>query len=249
MKNVADESYELLLIGSDEKFDFSAWMDLGKAALLQTMLFNRRRPGECSRTELQQYLRKQKISESDRKHMTVLEKVFAEKIEVFETIGKRDRTLTILLLPQHTRYIDLLISKRNAAGISSKNKFLFANQSTRSFISASEAILQFSKRCGAEHPETFTGTRLRKQIATLSQLLVMDDNEIHQLADFMGHDVSVHLKHYRTPETWTQVTKLSKFLMCVGNVDPKRYKGKKNKRSGVAGRCRGARKRIRRKRR
>ncbi|GLV39525.1 hypothetical protein CBL_20430, partial [Carabus blaptoides fortunei] len=87
-------------------------------------------------------------------------------------------------------------------------------------------VREYSILCGAFNPEKIRGTYLRKQIATLSQMLNLNDNEIQQLADFMGHEVSIHRAHYRTPELTLQVTRLAKFFMAVGDVNVEKYRGK-----------------------
>lgn len=76
------------------------------------------------------------------------------------------------------------------------------------------AILYFSKRCGASNPNSLTESLLWNQIAILSQMLVMKEDEIHQLA------------YYRTPEINTHFTKLSEFFMWIGDIDPSKYRGK-----------------------
>ncbi len=43
-----------------------------------------------------------------------------------------------------------------------------------------------------KHPENVRCTKLRKHLATLSQLLDLKHNELEQLANHMGHDVTVH---------------------------------------------------------
>lgn len=58
-------------------------------------------------------------------------------------------------------------------------------------------------------------TRLRKQVATLSTVLNLKENEMDQLATFLGHDIRVHREFYRLPESTLQLAKVSKLLIAM----------------------------------
>lgn len=57
-------------------------------------------------------------------------------------------------------------------------------------------------------------------VATLSQVLNLKNNELNQVADFLGHDIRVHRDFYRLPVPTTQLARISKllFLMEKGNL-------------------------------
>ncbi|KAK7918649.1 hypothetical protein WMY93_009933 [Mugilogobius chulae] len=57
-----------------------------------------------------------------------------------------------------------------------------------SYFRGSDCLRHFAKMCGAKNPESLTSTKLRKQTATLSQVLNLSNTELDQLADFLGHD-------------------------------------------------------------
>ena len=66
-------------------------------------------------------------------------------------------------------------------------------------------------------PELLRSIKLRKHIATVSQVANLKDNELDMLAKFMGHDVRIHRKFYRLPDETLQVARVSKLLMaCSG---------------------------------
>lgn len=72
-----------------------------------------------------------------------------------------------------------------------------------------------SSLCGAKRPDLIRSTGLRKQIATLSQILNLKDNELDILAKFLGHDIRVHREFYRKPDDCVQLAKVSKILMSL----------------------------------
>lgn len=58
-------------------------------------------------------------------------------------------------------------------------------------------------------------THLRKEIATTSQILNLKNNELDQLADFLGHDISVHRQFYQLSGPTIQSGKNSKLLLAL----------------------------------
>jgi len=58
-----------------------------------------------------------------------------------------------------------------------------------------------SAKCGqeskVEEPELLRSTKLRKQVSTLCQLLDLSEQELEQVATFMGHGIRVHRDLYR----------------------------------------------------
>ncbi|GLV33623.1 hypothetical protein CBL_20308, partial [Carabus blaptoides fortunei] len=110
--------------------------------------------------------------------------------------------------------------------VDENNPYLFGVQHKTPYILAGNVIREYPVLCGVSNPQKIRGTFLRKQVATLSQMLNLNDNEIQQLADFMGHEVSIHRAHYRQPELTLQVTRLAKFFMAVDDTNMEQFKGK-----------------------
>ena len=48
--------------------------------------------------------------------------------------------------------------------------------------------------------ENITSTKLRKYVATVSQILNLEENELETMERFMGHDINIHPAFYRLPE-------------------------------------------------
>ncbi len=55
-------------------------------------------------------------------------------------------------------------------------------------------------------------TALRKQLATMTQLAEVSENELDVLAAFMGHDIRVHRKFYRLPQAAIQIKMVTRIL-------------------------------------
>lgn len=64
-----------------------------------------------------------------------------------------------------------------------------------------------------------TATNMRKQLATMCVSLKLDDAEVADVADFMGHAELVHRNSYRQNTIDRQVVKMSQWLeAALGNV-------------------------------
>ena len=84
-----------------------------------------------------------------------------------------------------------MCSAGGKAGVNTNNNYVFARAKYRSMnhVRGSDCLRVFSEDCGAKEPKLLRSTKLRKQIATLSQVLNLKDNEMDLLADFLGHDI------------------------------------------------------------
>lgn len=121
--------------------------------------------------------------------------------------GKRGRGVPILFTPHLQKRLQYLIQLRSAATfIKNENPYLFPlMQSSHSSMRASDVIRKFSNKCGAKNPQNITSTRLRKHVATVSQIFNLSDGDVEQLATFMGHTKDVHKNFYRLSESAFQV--------------------------------------------
>ena len=222
LRDTAQRCYTTLENG----YDYAAWRELGRCTMVLLLTFNRRRVGNVDKIKLISYQNRQSIQGDQLQAYTRLERLLADNFHRMETRGKRGRRVALLLSVQHREYLDMFVRYREQAGVEENNKFLFGTAHRAQHLDACKAIRDYSSRCGAQNPQRLRGTYLRKQVATVSQMLNLSDNEIQQIADFMGHDIAIHRQFYRTPELSLQVTKLAKFFMAVDDTDLEKYRGK-----------------------
>lgn len=128
---------------------------------------------------------------------------------------QRERTVPVLLTPEMVRCIDLLIQKREACQVLKENVHVFARPNALSTYRGSDVLREYAAACGARNPAALSSTKLRKQIATLSTVLNLKDNDMDQLANFLGHDIRIHKQFYRLPESTLQLAKISKLLIAM----------------------------------
>uniref|UniRef100_A0A0A9YTF3 Nucleoside diphosphate kinase n=1 Tax=Lygus hesperus TaxID=30085 RepID=A0A0A9YTF3_LYGHE len=106
------------------------------------------------------------------------------------------------------------------------NDLLFANPCSGTPLTGYKVMDKYANKCGAKNPKALTSTRLRKHLATMSQLFNMTSNDMEQLAAFMGHTLGVHQKSYRLPDDIYQTAKMSKLLLIMEKGGAAEFKGK-----------------------
>jgi len=77
-----------------------------------------------------------------------------------------------------------------------------------------------------EKPEAVTSTRLRKYVATVSQILDLQENELDWLARHLGHDIRVHREYYRLHDSTIELAKVGKLLYTVDEGKTTQWAGK-----------------------
>lgn len=144
--------------------------------------------------------------------------------------GKRGRRVPVILPPEVQKAIPILIDQevRKHAGVHPENQYVFALQrGSLNNIRGWDALQETVAVAKLEHPETFKSTLLRKYVATVSQVLNMDENEMDWLASHLGHDIKVHRKFYRMKEDHVELAKVSKLLLAIDRGQIHKYAGKK----------------------
>ncbi|KAL3971540.1 a disintegrin and metalloproteinase with thrombospondin motifs 2 [Sarotherodon galilaeus] len=204
------------------------WAELAKITLCEVIIFNRRREGEVSKMILNAFtLRDTSLTHPDVElALTDLEKKLCRHFQRIEIKGKRGRKVPILLTPDMMTSMDLLVNTRRDCEVLDENPFMFARPKALTHIRGSDVVRQIAQSCGAKQPEALSSTKLRKHMATMSKILNLKDNEMDNLADFLGHDIRVHREYYRLPEGTLQLAKISKVLMAMERGQLSDFKGR-----------------------
>ncbi|XP_070203323.1 uncharacterized protein [Littorina saxatilis] len=208
------------------------WSRLNEILLSQCILFNRRRQGEVSKMKVGDYkagLTNQSPAEEDvLKMISPFERELCQNLMRIEVEGKRGRTVPVLLSRAMKHSLDILLASRDKAGISRENQFLFprTHYQSKGHIRGTDCLRDLAQESGIKHPELVRSTKLRKQIATITQVVNLQDNELDVLASFLGHDVRVHREYYRLPEHTLQVAKVAKLLIAMETGEISCMKGK-----------------------
>ena len=70
---------------------------------------------------------------------------------------------------------------------------------------------------GLVNPSAITSTNLRKYVATVTQIVCLEKEELEWVADHLGHSIDVHRQFYRLQESTLEISKVSKLLLAIEN--------------------------------
>ena len=210
----------------------ASWHNLAKTSLANIILFNRRRSGEASRILLKDYEQAKKVKAPPRddilQSLSNLETKLVSTVMRVEIEGKPGRTVPVLLTEEMSQEIDELVKMRSQVGVVEANPYIFSRPhfASEDHMAGHVHLREAAIDSGMKDPHSLTSTRLRKHIATVSQILNMKDNELEQLCTFMGHDISVHREFYRLPDDTLQLAKVSRLLIAMEQGKVSSFKGK-----------------------
>ncbi|XP_063223326.1 uncharacterized protein LOC134531559 [Bacillus rossius redtenbacheri] len=202
---------------------------LTEVSLCRTLVLNRRRVGEVQYMLVKDYKQISRLDpESDTfKTLTESEKALTQKLKRIEIRGKKGRKVPVILTKDMQSSINLLLSSREACGVSKNNKYLFPSLRHESGHYRAHVVLRkMAIASGAQNPTTLTSTKLRKHVATMTQLLNLRTHELDAVAAFMGHDIRVHRQYYRLQDDALDLAKVSKLLI---NLDKGKLSSMKDK--------------------
>ncbi|CAC5406034.1 unnamed protein product [Mytilus coruscus] len=186
---------------------------LCKLVLSEVILFNRKRSGEVQRLTKQSFLDSllnPNVDEEIKKTLTGFEQQLCESHIRVETRGKRGRKIAILFTRPMKEDIEYLIELQKKLELQSQ--YIFVQPHSCNPYRGTHVLKDLAEQSDLEHPERITSTNLRKQLATVSQILGLSENHQDILAKFMGHDIRIHRDFYRLPQNTLEVAKVSKVL-------------------------------------
>lgn len=172
---------------------------LTECVLALTLLLNRKRIGEVQYLKLKTYLIEDRVAQQTEfiETLSENEKFLTKSFKRVVTGGKGTRPVAILFPPKFQSFIKSMIKFRNLC-VPESNEYLFANPRTENrWLSGYHVLKKLALSSGVNNVELFTSTRLRKQIATILQVMNFSDQEIEQFATFMGHTRKTHETFYR----------------------------------------------------
>lgn len=194
-----DEKRDACYIELTKRYSYAKWFLLAKLTLMSILAYNRKRVGDTQNILLSYFNKRQIVA--DHRDSSLISESSKEMIKSRMIIrGKKDFDVPLLLKHSYDACISLLLRYRKDAGVPDKNEFLFALPSKIGKIRVIDPCYlfrEYSKSCGAENPTSLRGTNLRKQFASMCATMKLSDNDISNVAKFMGHSETVHRNYYR----------------------------------------------------
>ncbi|KAL1250967.1 hypothetical protein QQF64_018763 [Cirrhinus molitorella] len=206
------------------------YAELAKVTLAQVIMSNRCCAGKVSKMTLECFKKRDQteLHEDMALGLSPFEQNMSKHFSRVEIMGNKGRNVAILLNPELVRATELIVEKRAACEVDKDNPFLFGRPKCKpsSFFRGQDCVRLFASQCGAKNPGYLKSTQLCKQVATISQILHLKDNEPDQLANFLGHDIRVDRDYYRTPDATIEIAKISKLLLAKEKGNLARFRGK-----------------------
>lgn len=216
------------------------------------IVYNRQRPTAMAQTKVGDYQEAKKADfgkdEQELDLLNAKERAMIDQHVLMKNVGKRQRHLHVLIPLPVDAALQLLIALRSQAGVPSNNPYLFATKrgSQQKYVAAASLIGKYALEYQCEEPEAIRATTLRKQlgksfstllndaysklfvflIATNVRLLNINNHEMEQVADHMGHDLNVNEKYYRLSQDVLERTKIASILSAIESGELKKYRGK-----------------------
>lgn len=124
--------------------------------------------------------------------------------------------MPVILNIELVQCIELILKHRTDANVPKNNPYVFgipsSNKRYFKYLRACILMRDFSKKYDAQIPHALRGTELRKHIATTCITLNLSENEVDDLANFMGHHEKIHKRHYRQSIPAIEIIRMTKFL-------------------------------------
>lgn len=226
LHNVSNNIRCLIETGNN---NFKLYTDLLEVVYCKILLLNRRRPGELQRIRLHDYLtsidHEEGQYEEFNRALNPAERVLIKSFKRIVIKGKRNRGVPVLLSLDVQKDMDVLLSLRDKY-VSKTNPYLFGKPGYETPLYGYKILQKMAKLSGAKYPNSISSTKLRKHLATICQIFSMSENDLEQLASFMGHTPGIHKNSYRLPDDVYQTAKISKLLLLMENGKADKFKGK-----------------------
>ncbi|KAI5107636.1 hypothetical protein C0J45_1230, partial [Silurus meridionalis] len=166
-----------------------AWRLLCHSSLALLILYNRRRECEVSKLTISEYQARVSPQSSASFPSGVLTPLEAS-LSPFERLvlphlprmgvqGKRGRVQPLILPPHSEHCLELLLQTRAGVGVDPQNLYVFARpyHSPATPLRGTDLLRNLAKSSGTRHPRALTQTRVRRQVAILTQLLMLSEGE------------------------------------------------------------------------
>lgn len=203
--------------------------EFAELCLAQIIVFNRKRSGEAQRIrikDLEDGITEDEIPPDSEVNnsLSKFEKELCSSHKRIDIRGKRGSKVSVILTDSMNRNLECLLKIRKGMNIASE--YLFMKTGSQHPIRGCDCLKKYAIECGAKFPQLLTSTKLRKHLATMTQVLGLKEGNQDLLAKFMGHDIRVHRQFYKLPDNILELAKVTKILHLINSGQISIYKGK-----------------------
>ncbi|XP_042072188.1 uncharacterized protein LOC121812961 [Haplochromis burtoni] len=183
-----------------------AWRLLCHSSLSLLILYNRHRECEVAKLTIQDYRNRitpqPNASNSSPSGMDAFLSPFERQVLCHlpraGVLGKRGRIQPLILPPHCESCLDLLLRTSPNVGVDPESPYVFSRpyHSPATPLRGTDLLRNLARASGAKNPGALTATRVRRQVAILTQLLLLEEGDtqgggIKRLEDFLEHEYHV----------------------------------------------------------
>ncbi|XP_050398308.1 uncharacterized protein LOC126816141 isoform X3 [Patella vulgata] len=226
LQKYVHEMMYLVIQTYNPKNDFK---DLATITLSHLIMFNTTRSEDVSRMLISDFISRPDTTSTNCDLMSPTEKKLTERLCLVDIHRKRGRGLPVLVPPDAVKAINLLVDadNRKNAEINPENNFVFPiSENSTDNINGHDALSSTVDTADLKAPETIKNTLLRRFIAKVSQILIMNENEMDWLVVYLGCDRSIQQKFDRLRHYDVELAKVAKLLYAVDTGKIHKLSGK-----------------------
>ncbi|XP_063074772.1 uncharacterized protein si:dkey-117m1.4 isoform X2 [Engraulis encrasicolus] len=224
-----------------------AWRLLCHSSLALLILYNRRRECEVSKLTITEYQARVTpqcpvpVPPGAPPALTPLE----ASLSPFERLvlphlprvgvqGKRGRVQPLILPPHSEACLDMLLQTRPGVGVDPVNPYVFARpyHSPATPLRGTDLLRSLARSSGTRNPRALTQTRVRRQVAILTQLLLLSEGEddtqkgaaVQRLENFLQREYHVTQSCARIGQDPGLMALIGRVVLC-GERDGVLFRG------------------------
>ncbi|XP_039677774.1 uncharacterized protein LOC120572502 [Perca fluviatilis] len=183
-----------------------AWRLLCHSSLSLLILYNRHRECEVAKLTVQDYRNRINplVSSSNsppssmEAPLSPFERQVLCNLPRASVLGKRGRIQPLILPPHCESCLDLLLHTSSNVGVDPESPYVFSRpyHSPATPLRGTDLLRNLARSSGAKNPGALTATRVRRQVAILTQLLLLEEGEVQggatkRLEEFLEREYHV----------------------------------------------------------
>lgn len=152
------------------------------------------------------------------------------RLDLVHVRGKRGCQVPVVPLPDVVKVIDVLVKVRDVVGIDRNNLYLFPTptRGSKNPLRGYQCLTNVARKVdGLKSPEHIRSTKLRKYVATVTQISSLNETEMDWLSNHLGHSLEVHKNSYRLHDSAVELAKVSQLLLAVDSGNGSKLSAKR----------------------
>ncbi|KTG47621.1 hypothetical protein cypCar_00019157, partial [Cyprinus carpio] len=152
-----------------------AWRLLCHSSLALLILYNRHRECEVAKLTVQDYRSRSSCDAA----LSPFERAVLGQLPRVSVLGKRGRLQPLILPPHSEACLDLLLKMSADVGVDPQSPYVFSRpyHSPATPLRGTDLLRSLARSSGAKNPAALTAPRARRQVAILTQLLLLEEGE------------------------------------------------------------------------